>query len=119
MEIITVSFTMKVKPFVLDVLIGCKLELACKSLKQFILFRFTLSDQVNHDNSAVIFDHIVQMSCKDMCCKLLTSFDGNMADKSFLFLFPEQRNASSDLNETVQMLIISKDELAFNKVGYI
>jgi len=59
------------------------------------------------------------MSCKDMCCQLLTSFDWNMADESFLFLFPEQRNASSDLNETVQMLIVSKNELTFNEVGYI
>jgi len=33
MEIITVSFAVEVKPFVLNVLIRCKLELACKSLK--------------------------------------------------------------------------------------
>jgi len=33
MKIITVSFSMEVKPFVLNVLIGCELELACKSLK--------------------------------------------------------------------------------------
>ena len=59
------------------------------------------------------------MSCKDMRCKLLASFDWNVADQALLLLLPEQRNASSDLNETVQMLIVSKDQLTFNKVGNI
>lgn len=54
-----------------------------------------------------------------MCSQLLASLDWNVADKSFLFLLPEQRNTSSDLNETVQMLIIGNYELTFNKVGDI
>lgn len=54
-----------------------------------------------------------------MSSQLLASLDGNMTYKSFLFLFPEQRNAASDLNKTVQMLIVCEDELTFNEVGDI
>lgn len=99
------GLAVKIVPYMLQILFRVRLKYLYQKRCQHLFTFLLLLDEINHNNPLIISNYILNVSLENMGRKIFSSLNRDDFLETFLFLLPEKWDASSYLEEAVQMLV--------------
>lgn len=119
LEIFPMSFTMKIKPNMFHILPWFFIQKLLKSIWKFCFILHLLFYKIYHYYTIVILSNVVKVTFKHMTAEFFASLDIYFGYKTFLLLFPKERNTASYLYKAEKQIICLDDKFTLHKVGDI